>query len=170
MTLQLIKRPNYLVDESTVILHKRIRALPNASLFLKSMQKNSRITGITYETSLSYFQSFLDIESKYDLQTVLETIAKNEINVYTLLEQFVTFLTDSNKSLSPGTVRQYVVGFRPYLAYYDIDVIILIQCDSFIVLIISSIIFAHRLPLTTNIFFILLNVSLTPLLTSGSIT
>ena len=76
------------------------------------MQKNSRITGITYETSLSYFQSFLDIESKYDLQTVLETIAKNEINVYTLLEQFVTFLTVSNKSLSPGTVRQYVVGFR----------------------------------------------------------
>ncbi|MGC2431656.1 MAG: hypothetical protein WA393_11505, partial [Nitrososphaeraceae archaeon] len=103
MTLQLIKRPNYLVDESKVILHKRIRALPKASLFLKSMQKNSRITGITYETSLSYFQSFLDIESKYDLQTVLETIAKNEINVYTLLEQFVTFLTDSNKSLSPGT-------------------------------------------------------------------
>ena len=76
------------------------------------MQKNSRITGITYETSLSSFQSFLDIESKYDLQTVLETIAKNEINVYTLLEQFVTFLTDSNKSLSSGTVRQYVVGFR----------------------------------------------------------
>ncbi|MGB8165431.1 MAG: hypothetical protein WCF14_10510, partial [Nitrososphaeraceae archaeon] len=122
MTLQLIKRPNYLVDESTVILHKRIRALPKASLFLKSMQKNSLITGITYETSLSYFQSFLDIESKYDLQTVLETIAKNEINVYTLLEQFVTFLTDK-KSLSPGTVRQYVVGFRSYLAYYDIDVI-----------------------------------------------
>ncbi|MFI5423341.1 MAG: hypothetical protein ACHQXG_00960 [Nitrososphaerales archaeon] len=76
------------------------------------MQKNSRITGITYETSLSSFQSCLDIESKYDLQTVLETIAENEINIYTLLEQFVTFLTDSNKSLSSGTVRQYVVGFR----------------------------------------------------------
>ena len=87
------------------------------------MQKNSQTTGITYETSLSYFQSFLDVESKYDLQTVLEGITKNEINVYTLLEQFVTFLTDSNKSLSPGTVRQYVVGFRSYLAYYDIDVI-----------------------------------------------
>lgn len=123
MTLQLIKRPNYLVDENTVILHERIRALPKVSLFLKSMQKNSQTTGITYETSLSYFQSFLDVESKYDLQTVLEGITKNEINVYTLLEQFVTFLTDSNKSLSPGTVRQYVVGFRSYLAYYDIDVI-----------------------------------------------
>jgi hypothetical protein len=124
MTLQLIKRPNYLVDESTVILHQRIRALPQVSIFLKSMQKNSRITCITYETSLSYFQSFLDVESKYDLQTVLEAIFKNEINVYTLLEQFVTFLTDSiNKSLSPGTVRQNVIGFRSYLAYYDIDVI-----------------------------------------------
>ncbi len=100
MTLQLIKRPNYLVDESTVILHQRIRALPQVSIFLKSMQKNSRITGITYETSLSYFQSFLDIESKYDLQTIIEAITKNEINVYTLLEQFVTFLTDSKVVIS----------------------------------------------------------------------
>ena len=122
MTLQLVKRPNYLVDESTVILHQRIRALPPVSIFLKSMQKNSRITGITYETSLSYFQSFLDVESEHDLQTILVAITKNEINVYTLLEQFVTFLTE-RKSLSPGSVRQYVVGFRSYLAYYDIDVI-----------------------------------------------
>jgi integrase len=122
MTLQLIKRPNYLVDESTVILHQRIRALPNVRIFLKSVAKNSHRTGITYETSLTYFQSFLDVESKYDLQTVLEAISKNEINVYTLLEQFVTFLTES-KSLSAGTVRQYLVGFRSYLAYYDIDVI-----------------------------------------------
>jgi len=86
MTLQLIKRLNYLVDESTVILHQRIRAMPKVSLFLKSMQKNSRITSKTYETSLSYFQSFLDVESKYDLQTVLEGITKNEINVYTHLD------------------------------------------------------------------------------------
>jgi integrase len=122
MTLQLTKRPNYLVDESTVILHERIRALPMVSIFLKSVQKNSWITGITYETSLAYFQSFLDVEWKYDLQTILEAITKNEINVYTLLEQFVTFLADT-KSLSPGSVRQYVVGVRSYLAYYDIDVI-----------------------------------------------
>ena len=54
------------------------------------MQKNSRITGITYETSLSYFQSFLDVESKHDSKTILVAITKNEINVYTLLEQFVT--------------------------------------------------------------------------------
>jgi hypothetical protein len=76
MTLQLVKRPNYLVDESTVILHQRIRALPQVSIFLKSVQRNSRITGITYDTSLTYFQSFLDVESKYDLQTVLEAIFK----------------------------------------------------------------------------------------------
>jgi integrase len=123
VTLQLIKRPNYLVDESTVILHERIRALPKVSIFLKSVQKNSRITGITYETSLTYFQSFLDVECKYDLQTALEGIIKNEISVYTLLEQFVTFLIDRCKSLSPGSVRQYIVGLRSYLAYYDIDVI-----------------------------------------------
>lgn len=91
MTLQLIKRPNYLVDESTVILHQRIRALPKVSIFLKSMQKNSHRTSITYETSLTYLQSFLDVEGKYDLQTVLDAIViRNEINVYSRLEEFVT--------------------------------------------------------------------------------
>jgi integrase len=115
MTLQLIKRPNYLVDESTVILHQRIRALPQVSIFLKSIQRNSRRTGITYGTSPSY------VCREIYLQTIIQAIIKNEVNVYTLLEQFVTFLTDS-KSLSPGSVRQYLVGFRSYLAYYDIDV------------------------------------------------
>ena len=70
---------------------------------------------------MTYVQSFLDSVGKYDLQTIIQAITKNEINVYTLLEQFVTFLTES-KSLSPGSVRQYLVGFRSYLAYYDIDV------------------------------------------------
>ena len=86
------------------------------------MQKNSRITGITYETSLTYFQSFLDVESKYDLQTVLEAIIKNEINVYTLLEQFVTFLTDSKVIISRHG-KTICSRIRSYLAYYDIDVI-----------------------------------------------
>jgi len=121
MTLQLIKPLNYLVDEKTTLLHERIRALPQVSIFLKSVQRNSLRTGITYETSLTYFQSFLDVEGKYDLETIIEAVIKNEINVYTLLEQFVTFLTD-RKSLSAGSVRQYLVGFRSYLGYYDIDV------------------------------------------------
>ncbi|MGC2598286.1 MAG: hypothetical protein WA395_09165 [Nitrososphaeraceae archaeon] len=55
------------------------------------------------------------------METITEAITKNEINVYTLLEQFVTFLAEY-KSLTPGSVRQYLVGFRSYLAYYDIDV------------------------------------------------
>ena len=82
MSFQLLKRTNLLVDESTVILHKRVRALPKVSIFLRSIQKNSRIMGITYETSLSHLQSFLDVEGTYNLQTILDAINGNNINVY----------------------------------------------------------------------------------------
>jgi len=58
----------------------------------------------------------------YTSETILDPLVKNEINVYTLLEQFITYLTDKN-SLSSNTIRQYLVGIKSYFAYYDIDVI-----------------------------------------------
>ena len=86
------------------------------------MEKNSKVTSLTYETGLAYFQSFLVREHGLTLETVLDSVLKGHVSVYTLLEQFVTFLTVT-KSLSPNSVRQYLVGIRSYLAYYDIDII-----------------------------------------------
>jgi integrase len=113
---------NYnLVQESVLKLHKDIRSQSKVTTFLKSIRRNSNKTSINYETSLSYLQLFL-IPQRHTSETILDPLAKNEINVYTLLEQFITFLTDK-KSLSSNTVRQYLVGIKSYFAYYDIDVI-----------------------------------------------
>jgi integrase len=112
---------NNLVQASIVKLHEDIRSQSKVTTFLKSIRRNSNKTSINYETSLSYLQLFL-IPQGHTSETILDPLAKNEINVYTLLEQFITFLTDK-KSLSSNTVRQYLVGIKSYFAYYDIDVI-----------------------------------------------
>jgi len=50
---------------------------------------------------------------RHTLKTILDFILKGYISVYTLLEQFVTFLIEI-KPLSPNSVRQYLVGIRSY--------------------------------------------------------
>ena len=117
-----VRRGYNLVPEAVVKLHQQVRDLPKVVVFLKSMEKNSKVTSLTYETGLAYFQSFLVREHGLTLETVLDSVLKGHVSVYTLLEQFVTFLTVT-KSLSPNSVRQYLVGIRSYLAYYDIDII-----------------------------------------------
>jgi integrase len=112
---------NNLVQESVLKLHKDIRSQSKVTTFLKSIRRNSNKTSINYETSLSYLQLFL-IPQGHTPETILDPLAKNEINVYTLLEQFITYLTDK-KSLSSNTIRQYLVGIKSYFAYYGIDVI-----------------------------------------------
>jgi integrase len=111
---------NNLVQASIVKLHEDIRSQSKVTTFLKSIRRNSNKTSINYETSLSYLQLFL-IPQGHTSETILDPLANNEINVYTLLEQFITYLTDK-KSLSSNTVRQYLVGIKSYFAYYDIDV------------------------------------------------
>ncbi len=113
--------PNYPVQEPILKLHEEIRSLPKLTAFLKSIQRNSQKTSVNYETSLSYLQSFL-VPQGYTLETILDPLATNQINVYTLLEQFIAYLTDK-KSLSSNSVRQYLVRIKSYLAYYDIGII-----------------------------------------------
>jgi hypothetical protein len=108
-----IRRGNYLVEEAVVKLHEQVRDLPKVIVFLKSMEKNSKVTSLTYDTGLAYFQSFLVKKHRHTLETILDFILKGYISVYTLLEQFVTFLIEI-KPLSPNSVRQYLVGIRSY--------------------------------------------------------
>jgi integrase len=110
-----------LVQAAVLQLHQEIRSLPKVTAFLKSVRRNSEKTSVNYETTLSYLQSFL-VPQGHTLETVLDPLTKNEINVYTLLEQFIAYLTEK-KSLTSNSVRQYLVGIKSYFAYYDIDII-----------------------------------------------
>jgi integrase len=75
-----------------------------------------------YESGIIYFYSFLVQRGLNNTpETILEPLAKNEINLYELFDGFVAFLISSG--LSIPSIRLYVASIRSYFAYHDIDVI-----------------------------------------------
>lgn len=100
----------------------KVEALANVKAFLDSIQRNSRESKNAYHLGLTHFQNFLD--EKYPTltaQTILHRLAKNEINVYELLDDFVSFLM--TLKLSINSIILYLTAVRSYFGYYDIDVI-----------------------------------------------
>ena len=53
----------------------------------------------------------------------LKPLSNNEINVYELLDSFVSNILEERKGITPKSVNLYVTAIRSYFAYYDIDVI-----------------------------------------------
>jgi integrase len=107
------------------VLRGQQQQLPKVKIFLDSIKRNSIASEKTYQTGLLHFQRFLnskasDYETK-DLETILEPLQKQDVNVYELLDQFVAYLNEQN--LSIPSISLYVAAVRSYLAYYDIDVV-----------------------------------------------
>ena len=57
----------------------------------------------------------------HTVETILEPLGRNEINLYQLFDGFVAFLLSSG--LSIPSIRLYVAASRSYFAYHDIDII-----------------------------------------------
>lgn len=96
--------------------------MPKVQSFLESVSRNSNNSSRVYESGIIYFCSFL-IQKYLDhtVETILEPLERNEINLYQLFDNFVAFLLSSG--LSIPSIRLYVAAIRSYLAYHDIDVI-----------------------------------------------
>jgi integrase len=94
--------------------------------FLASMLRNSLKSKYTYKYGLAHFQSFIIQKyPQYNIETILKPLStsKNKLDVYSLLDEFVSYLIKSNPDLTPTSIKLYVASIRSYLAYHDIDVI-----------------------------------------------
>lgn len=104
------------------LTRKQIGDLPKVKSFLDSVGRNSKQSRQTYHAAIVDFQHFL--HKKYPGQTadsVLTNLVKNKINVYELLEGFVSF--ESSLRLSVRSIRLYITAIKSYLSYHDIDII-----------------------------------------------
>ena len=109
---------------SAPLVHSQVEDIPKARAFLESISRNSKNSKKTYQTGLLHLHKFLDQNypgGKVTLETILEKLTKNEINLYELLDRFVSFLLSSK--LSIHSIRIVMTAVRSYFAYYDIDVI-----------------------------------------------
>lgn len=95
--------------------------------FLDSIGRNSRQSKRIYGFGLSHFQGFLYHEYGMGcaIDSIVDSLTADKINVYTLLDGFVSYLRGNGETskLSPNSIFLYVGAARSYLAYYDIDIV-----------------------------------------------
>jgi hypothetical protein len=122
-------------DLGTALLLRRrtnqIDIFPKVRVFLDSIARNSIKSKTTYSSGLSLLQNFLNIDGGeqrhkfhgYNCENILEPLLENRINVYELLDSFVSHVLATKPEIAPRSLRLYIAALRSYFAYYDIDII-----------------------------------------------
>jgi hypothetical protein len=99
-----------------------VEKLTKVMTFLDGVGRSSQHSKKAYHNGIAHFQDFL--KEKYPIhtvETILQPLSKNEIDVYELLDSFVPYLIALK--LSVKSIMIYLTATRSYLAYYDVDVI-----------------------------------------------
>ena len=112
---------------SKISIRHNLENLPKVRVFLESIGRNSLRTRKNYETSLVHLNNFLITKyaNDYSLETILIGLKDNRLDVYELLDNFITYELNKQglQKLTPQTIMAHLIGIKSYLAYYDIDII-----------------------------------------------
>ena len=88
------------------------------------MSRNSLKSKLTYQSGLIHFEQFLEQKyPQYNIETILKPLSNSELDIYVILDEFVSYLVNPTLKLTSNTIKLYIAAVRSYLAYYDIDVI-----------------------------------------------
>jgi integrase len=92
--------------------------------FLKSIRRKSARTEKTYTTSLNHLNNFIKASyPDYDIDSIIDAMLQNKINVYQLLDSFISYIQSIKEGITANSISVYVAGLRSYFSYYDIDII-----------------------------------------------
>jgi integrase len=119
------------------ILNKyKANGLTKVSEFLDSIAMRSERSALAYSFALEHFNRFVQhryssssssngsTKEKYNAQIILEPLKRQEIDVYALLNNYISYLrndTINGHDLSAQSIKLYVSALRSYLAFYDIE-------------------------------------------------
>jgi hypothetical protein len=86
------------------------------------MSRNSLKSKLAYQFGLTHFQQFIEQKyPQYNIETILKLLSNSELDIYVILDEFVSYLVDPTLKLTSNTIKLYITAVRSYLAYYDID-------------------------------------------------
>lgn len=88
--------------------------------FLNSIERGSHNTRKLYQTSINYFTQFLKTK-KLTGDSIVPLLTKGMVNVYELLDQFVSYL--NKQGTKPLSLKVYVTAVKSYLEFNDIDIV-----------------------------------------------
>jgi integrase len=107
----------------------QINLLPKVKVFLDSIARNSIKSKKSYSSGISLFQNFLNTEEnkqKYqgcNCDSILQSLLENKVNVYELLDGFVSYVLATRPEITPRSLSLYLIAIRSFFAFYDIDII-----------------------------------------------
>jgi integrase len=114
-------------NESALLPLAQTYSQPKVNVFLASIARNSRQSARIYGFALSHFQRFLSNKCGpyFNIDLIIDSVITCKINVYTLLDDFVSFLRGNGEAskLSSNSIQIYVAAVRSFLQYYDIDIV-----------------------------------------------
>jgi integrase len=90
--------------------------------FLGSIQRNSSATGRTYLNGIKHFAKFLKPRNQTP-DMIIPLLQNHEIDVYTLLNEFVTYLEEVQPKLYNSTIKLNVAVVRSFIEFFDVDVV-----------------------------------------------
>ena len=116
---------------------------PKVRTFLESVARGSKSSKNSYEIGLKHLQCFLNTTTSnssndsdnnnssnnyyhhFNIETILLALQSNKLNVYELLDSFVSYFVNMlhhQHPIAPTTIALYVYAVRSYLQYHDIDI------------------------------------------------
>jgi hypothetical protein len=89
-----------------------VLGLSKVKSFLDSIERNSTSSRNAYSTGLRHFHNFITQKyPKFNAETIL-TALSNKINVYELLDSFVSNTLEIKKGITPKSVSFYITAIR----------------------------------------------------------
>jgi len=93
-------------------------------LFLNSIGRNSVKTRQSYSAGLNHLNNFIKKHyPNYNLDTIVEGLVEGKVNVYILLDSFISYVQKVRSGITSSSINVYVVAIKSYFAYHDIDII-----------------------------------------------
>ncbi len=59
----------------------------------------------------------------YNYDSVIEGLKESKVNIYELLDSFVSYIQSTKPNISPKSIAAYMAALRSYFTYYDIDIV-----------------------------------------------
>lgn len=102
-----------------------VESLSMVKEFLDSKGRNSQGTKITYRFGIKHFKNFLDTRYGYPITigNIVKKIINKELDVYQVINNFISYLTSLDRKINNRTVIYYVNSINSYLQFYDVDII-----------------------------------------------
>ena len=94
------------------------------SKYLTNVAMMSESTAMKYNERLGKFETFVSEHYGIGIDEIIKRIMRSKIDVYIVLVNYIRYLKErnTNHSISPNTLKNYVITIKNFLEYSDIDI------------------------------------------------